>query len=45
MATSERELHDYIAAIAERGDVRAGAPLPLGAFETGGGANFASSTR
>jgi glycogen operon protein len=41
----ERELHDYISEISERGDVRAGSPLPLGAYETGGGVNFAIFSR
>ncbi len=45
MATPERELHHYIAATAERADVRAGTPLPLGAQETAGGVNFALFSR
>ena len=45
MATPERELHHYIAAIADRADVRTGAPLPLGTLETEGGVNFALFSR
>ena len=45
MATPARELHDYIAATADRADVRTGAPLPLGTLETEGGVNFALFSR
>ncbi len=41
MKTPQRELHDYISEISERADVQAGAPLPLGTQERGGGVNFA----
>jgi hypothetical protein len=45
MKTPQRELHDYIAEISERADVRAGSPLPLGIQERGGGVNFAIFSR
>ena len=45
MKTSQRELHDYIAEIAEHADVRAGSPLPLGIQESAGGVNFAIFSR
>ena len=45
MRTPQRELHDDISAIAERADVRAGSPLPLGTLERGGGINFAIFSR
>jgi glycogen operon protein len=45
MKTPQRELHDYIAEISERADVRAGSPLPLGIQERGAGVNFAIFSR
>jgi isoamylase len=45
MKMPPRELHNYISAISERSDVRAGSPLPLGTQETGGGVNFAIFSR
>jgi isoamylase len=45
MKTPQRELHDYISETSERADVRAGAPLPLGTQERGGGVNFAIFSR
>jgi isoamylase len=45
MKTPQRELHDDISEIAERADVRAGSPLPLGTLERGGGVNFAIFSR
>jgi glycogen operon protein len=44
-ATSERPLHEYVAAVSERTDVRVGVPLPLGAFPRGDGVNFAVFSR
>jgi hypothetical protein len=45
MAAPARELHDYVAALSESADVRAGSPLPLGTQETAGGVNFALFSR
>jgi isoamylase len=45
MKTPQPELRDYISKISERTDIRAGAPLPLGTQETGGGVNFALFSR
>ena len=42
---SERSLHDYVAEISERSEVRMGVPLPMGAHEVGGGVNFAFFSR
>ncbi len=39
--TPERPLHDYVAEVSERTEVRKGVPLPLGLHESEGGANFA----
>ncbi|EKU96643.1 glycogen debranching enzyme GlgX [Leptolyngbya sp. PCC 7375] len=45
MKEPARQLHDYIAKISAQTDVRAGAPLPFGTHETGGGVNFALFSR
>ncbi len=45
MKTRQRELRDYISAISERADVRAGSPLPLGTQQWGAGVNFALFSR
>ena len=41
----ERSYPEYIHAVSERGSVRSGAPLPLGAHHRGNGANFAIFSR
>ena len=43
--TSERPLHDYVAEVSERTDVRVGVPLPLGTYARGEGVNFAFFSR
>jgi hypothetical protein len=43
--TSERPLHDYVAEVSERTDVRIGVPLPLGTHARGEGVNFAFFSR
>jgi isoamylase len=43
--TSERPLHDYMAEVSERTDVRRGVPLPMGTHEYGNGVNFAFFSR
>jgi glycogen operon protein len=43
--TAERPLHEYIAEVSERTDVRIGVPLPLGTHEFGEGVNFACFSR
>ena len=45
LTTSERPLHDYVAEISERTDVRVGVPLPLGTYARGDGVNFAFFSR
>jgi glycogen operon protein len=45
LTTSERPLHDYVAEVSERTDVRVGAPLPLGTHARGEGVNFAFFSR
>ncbi len=45
MKPPRRPLHDYMVEVSERGDVRAGSPLPLGTQERGGGVNFAIFSR
>lgn len=45
LTTPERPLHDYLAAVCERSDVRVGVPLPLGAYARGEGVNFAFFSR
>jgi isoamylase len=45
MKTPERPLHDYIAEVSERTEVRRGVPLPLGTHESEGGVNFALFSR
>jgi isoamylase len=37
LTTSERPLHDYVAEVSERTDVRVGLPLPLGTYARGEG--------
>ena len=43
--TSDRPLHDYVADVSERTDVRVGMPLPLGTYTRGEGVNFAFFSR
>ena len=45
LTTSERPLHDYVAEVSERTDVRVGVPLPLGTYALGEGVNFALFSR
>ena len=45
LTTSERPLHDYVAEVSERTDVRVGVPLPLGTYARGEGVNFAFFSR
>jgi len=45
MNTPERPLHDYMAEVSERTEVRRGVPLPMGTHESGGGVNFAFFSR
>jgi isoamylase len=45
MRTPERPLHDYVAAVSERSEIRMGVPLPLGPHEYGRGVNFAFFSR
>jgi glycogen operon protein len=45
LPSSERPLGDYVGEVSERTDVRAGAPLPLGASACGEGVNFAFFSR
>lgn len=45
ITTSERPLHDYVAEVSERTDVRIGVPLPLGTYARDGGVNFAFFSR
>ncbi|MEP7244054.1 MAG: glycogen debranching protein GlgX [Gammaproteobacteria bacterium] len=45
MKTRERPLHEYIAEVSERAEVRRGVPLPLGTHEVAGGINFALFSR
>jgi isoamylase len=45
LTTSERPLHDYVAEVSERTDVRVGVPLPLGTYACGEGVNFAFFSR
>jgi glycogen operon protein len=45
LTTSERPLHDYVAEVSERTDVRVGVPLPLGTYARGDGVNFAFFSR
>jgi isoamylase len=45
LTTSSRSLHDYVAEVSERTDVRVGAPLPLGTYARGEGVNFAFFSR
>jgi hypothetical protein len=45
MKELQRKLHDYIAEISARVDVRVGSPLPFGTQETGGGVNFVLFSR
>ena len=43
--TFERPLHDYVAEVSERTEVRVGVPLPLGTYARGEGVNFAFFSR
>jgi len=43
--TPERPLHDYLAEISERTEIRMGVPLPMGTHEYGGGVNFSFFSR
>jgi isoamylase len=45
LTTPERPLHEYLAEVCERSDVRVGVPLPLGAHAHGEGVNFAIFSR
>src|ERR1035441_9625414 len=45
LTTSERPLHDYVAEVSERTEVRMGVPLPMGTHQDGGGVNFAFFSR
>ncbi len=45
MKPSERTLHDYVAEVSERTEVRKGVPLPMGTYEYVGGVNFAFFSR
>jgi glycogen operon protein len=45
LTTSERPLHDYVAEVSERAEVRMGVPLPMGTHEDEGGVNFAFFSR
>jgi len=45
LTTSGRPLHDYVAEMSERTDVRVGVPLPLGTYARGEGVNFAFFSR
>ena len=45
MKTPERPLHDYLAEVSERTEVRTGVPLPMGTHEYGRGVNFAFFSR
>jgi isoamylase len=43
--TPQPNLPDYILKTSEHADVRADSPMPLGAYENGGGVNFAIFSR
>jgi glycogen operon protein len=45
MNAPERPLHEYVAAVSERTDVRVGVPLPLGTYARGEAVNFAVFSR
>ena len=45
LPSSERTLHDYVAEVSERTEVRMGVPLPMGTHEDGEGVNFAFFSR
>jgi hypothetical protein len=45
LTTAERPLHDYVAEVSERTDVRVGVPLPPGTYARGKGVNFAFFSR
>ena len=45
LTTPERPLHEYLAEVCERTNVRVGVPLPLGAYTRGEGVNFAFFSR
>jgi Carbohydrate-binding module 48 (Isoamylase N-terminal domain) len=42
---SKRPLHEYVAEVSERSDIRVGVPLPLGTYAHGEGVNFAFFSR
>ena len=45
ISAPERPLHDYVAKVSERTEVRRGVPLPMGTHEYGRGVNFAFFSR
>jgi isoamylase len=45
LTMAERPLHDYVAEVSERTDLRVGVPLPLGIYARGEGVNFAFFSR
>jgi isoamylase len=45
MTAPKRPLHNYLAEVSERTEIRRGVPLPLGTHESGGGVNFALFSR
>ena len=45
LTMSERPLHDYVAEVSERTEVRMGVPLPMGTHQDGEGVNFAFFSR
>ncbi len=45
LTASERPLHDYVAEVSERTEVRVGVPIPLGTHARGEGVNFAFISR
>ena len=45
MSVPERPLHDYVAKVSERTEVRRGVSLPMGTHEYGRGVNFAFFSR
>jgi hypothetical protein len=45
MKTLDRPMHDYLAEVCERTDIRTGVPLPIGTHEFEGGVNSAFFSR
>jgi isoamylase len=45
LTTLKRPLHEYVATVSERTEVRRGVPLPMGTHEYGRGVNFAFFSR